>query len=381
MAEKSNPGVQALIIGTVLGLAAAGYGGYTMSSSTITEPVLTVKSNKQESSLTAEATAISDNQKRNRDIIDCAPEGATINGQPRMAPLFFSTELWQISLAAEKKNTVVDIYDPAAANIHGKIPNTWFITNGIADALGKSTGAEMDSDGDGFSNGEEFAAKTHPGNAASYPDLVSQNTTPKMVATRISKASAIITVDTMFGMAAKTPDAANIRIYAKEADMMPIHKATVKPGESFDLEPGKEKTNRFTIVAFEKKEFTGSGNRLSTENVIRVRDNETANELEKEFIVRAGKPNPYKKDEKPDEKKGHKINDTTITLSVTAGSALGKPEGTVKVQLHDKFTIPGGNCEGKTINATLVSVDDNKNVNIQVDGQESPVNIPYRSKK
>lgn len=378
MAEKSNPGVQALIIGTVLGLAAAGYGGYNMSANSLTEPLLTVKSGKQDSSLTAAANAIIDNQKRNREVVDCAPEGATINGEPRLAHLFFSTELWQISLTEEKKNTIIDIYDPAAANIHGKIPNTWFISNGIADALGKSTGPTLDSDNDGFTNAEEFAANTHPNDAKSYPDLVSHNTTPKMVAVKIDKASALITADAMFSTAG-APTQVGIRIFPKMTDISPSHRATVKPGESFDLSD-KDKDNRFTVVGFEKKEFPGFTGRMTAENVVRIRDNVTANEMEREFLLRAGKPSPTSKENNTPHAKGKQINDTTITLRVTGGPAAGKPEGTIRVPLHGKFDIPGGNSQGKKVTATLVSVDKAGSVNIKIDGQESEINIPKRGK-
>lgn len=378
MAEKSNPGVQALIIGTVLGLAAAGYGGYNMSANSLTEPLLTVKAGKQDSALTAQANAIIDNQKRNREVMDCAPEGATINGKPRLAPLFYSTELWQISLAAEKKNTVVDIYNPAAANIHGKIPNTWFITNGIADALGKSTGPSLDNDKDGFTNAEEFAAKTHPNDAASYPDLVTHNTKPKMEVLSVKSVSKLVTAEAMFATAVANPTQVNIRIFDNNASITPTHKTTVKPGESFDLEPD-EKDGRFTVVAFEKKEFPGFTGRMAQENVIRIRDNVTANEQAREFVLRAGKtPATNKKELGTPLEKGKMIKDTTAKLRVTGGSAAGT---VIPVALHAKFDIPGGNCKGEKVSATLVSIDDNKNVNIKIDGHESPINIPKASKK
>ena len=127
MAEQSNPGLKALITGAVLGVASAALGGYTMFADKTPEAETTISAGKSDSALTAEADAVKQSLKRDRTVVDVAPEGAVVNGQPRLAPLFFSTELWQITLDDQKKNTVVDIYDPAAPSIHGDIPNTWFI--------------------------------------------------------------------------------------------------------------------------------------------------------------------------------------------------------------------------------------------------------------
>lgn len=194
MADQSNPGRNALIIGAVLGIAAAGIGVYTMTSSKVTAPDTDVHYTKTDSSLTAQAEKVQAELKSDRTITHAAPEGAFINGKPRLAPLFFSTELWQITSDAQQKNTIIDIYDPKAQNIHGDIPNTWFIANGIADALGRADGPSLDSDNDGFSNQEEFLSKTSPSDAKSYPALVRVNEVPKLEVVGISEASAVISV-------------------------------------------------------------------------------------------------------------------------------------------------------------------------------------------
>ena len=213
MAEQSNPGGKALVIGAILGLASAGLAGYSYMDK-VSEPETNISASKGGESLTAEADRVKESLKRDRTITDVAPEGAMVNGQPRITPLFFSTELWQITLDSEKKNTVVDIYDPAAPSIHGDIPNTWFIANNIADALGRSDGRVLDSDNDGFTNEEEFIAKTCPSASTSYPDLVqASGSAPKLEVVKTSVARATIVVDNMFGMASTMPQSANIRIF------------------------------------------------------------------------------------------------------------------------------------------------------------------------
>ena len=130
MAEQSNPGLKALLTGAVFGVASAAFGVVAYLDE-VAAPETNVTASKGGESLTAEADAVKESLKRDRTIADKAPEGATINGQPRLAPLFFSTELWQITLDDQKKNTVVDIYDPASPSIHGDIPNTWFIAKTV----------------------------------------------------------------------------------------------------------------------------------------------------------------------------------------------------------------------------------------------------------
>lgn len=379
MAEQSNPGVKALVTGAVLGLAAAGLAGYTYMDKAV-EPETNISASKGGDSLTAEAERVKESLKRDRTVTDVAPEGAKVNGQPRLAPLFFSTELWQITLDNEKKNTVVDIYDPAAPSIHGDIPNTWFIANNISEALGRSDGAVLDSDEDGFTNAEEFIAKTCPSAANSYPDLVqaSSGSTPKLEVVKVDVARATIVVDNMFGMSASIPATANIRIFNKHTDMTPAWKGDVKPGGTFDL-PG-QKQGRFTVVRFDKAEFP-SFSGMSKENVVIVRDNVTASP-NKEFRIRAGsKTAAGSKDYGTPNEKGYRLSDTSVTLRVTAGSAVGKREGTVTVQPYASFVIPGGKADGSDLKAVLESIDASGSVNIRLDGAESPVNVPKATGK
>lgn len=380
MADQSNSGRNALIIGAVLGLAAAGLGGYTMTSGKISAPATEIASGKSDNSLAAQAQAVKDSLKSDRTIKDTAPQGATINGEPRLAPLFFSTELWQITLDDEKKNTIIDIYDPAAKSLHGEVPNTWFIANGIADALGRADGLDIDSDNDGFSNREEFDAQTKPNDAASYPNLVRVGLPPKLEVVKVDTANALITVDSMFADASQKPADVKFRIFKKVEDQTPDYQVTVKPGESFDLK-ADEKGGRFTVVGFEKKQFPDFSGAMADENVVRIRDNVTASAKDKEFLIRAGKPTPTAKEKGTPQEKGRRISDKTITLRVTSGSAVGKPAGTVNVQLNGGFEIPGGSCTGKKVAATVESIDASGSVNIRVEGLESPVSVPKAAGK
>lgn len=373
MAEQTNFGKGALITGIALGVAACAFGVYIMSNGKVDRPQtqLNTDGGKAVAALEGVAVEAEAKSKLTHNIVDVAPEGATINGKPRYTPIFFSPELWQIAVDAEKKNTVIDIYDPTAQNIHEDVPNHWFISNGIADALGRADGLSIDSDSDGFTNREEFDAKTNPGSAESLPPLVQVGKTPKLEVVSITNASAVIGVDSTLAYESN-PTGVGIKIFAKPGETKPILKySDLKPGSTFGIAKGDD-GKRFTIVGFEKAEYSDMSGNKSTESVVRVRDNVTAAE-EKEFIIRSGSPSkPNAKGYDKHNAKGRVIKDTTVELRVTAGPKAGE---TFKVQLNGTFTIPGTD-----ITCVLESVDDSGSVNVHPNGVESPVNVPAAAK-
>ena len=168
---------------------------------------------------------------------------------------------------------------------------------------------------------------------------------------------------------AMNPTEANIRILGPDGTTV-VHKATVKIGESFGLSPKDGK--RFKLLGYEKKTFPGFADDTVEENVISVQDTETAGP-EKQFTVRAGNPNPKLTG---DAAKGHLVSDTTATLRVTGGSALGTPKATVKAELNAEFTIPGGAGDGKDLKATFVSTDPTGGINVTPAGAQAPICIP-----
>ncbi len=378
MADHSNSDRNILIVGVLLGLAAAGLGAYGMFFSQQAKPVNARIGGEsaQVSELIAQAEQVQANLKRDRSIADVAPEGAVVNGQPRVMPFFFSTELWQIPpRPGETTYNVVDIYEPTVEPIHAGIPNVWFLKHGLIDALSLSDGPMKDSDGDGFSNREEFDAETDPSKADSLPSLVqSQAGKPaKLEVVSVERASALITVDSMFA-SDPAPAEAGLRIFARIDDRQPVVKAAVKKGDSFGL-GGNNDAKRFTVVGFEKKDFTDSSGMTRQENVMRVRDNHALTD-EKEFTVRAGRPRATDKDRGTPNEKGRSINDVAALIRVTAGPKAGQEGGTVRVPLHGTFKVPGD----EKISCRLESIDANGSANILPDGAQSPINIPGAAK-
>lgn len=56
--------------------------------------------------------------------------------------------------------------------VHPPIPNKWWVDHMIDPSM--SNAPDLDEDGDGFSNGEEYAVKTDPNNPQDYGDLLTK---------------------------------------------------------------------------------------------------------------------------------------------------------------------------------------------------------------
>lgn len=379
MAEQSNPGRNALIIGILLGLATGGLGVYTMVSSKTTRPVTDLDAaGTAAATLTAAAENAKKEKERSRKIVDIAPEGAIVNNKPRFTPIFFSPELWQVSIDSKKMTTVIDIYDPKAESLHNGVPNSWFISNNISDALGRADGLALDSDGDGFTNMEEFGAKTSPSDPNSLPPLIEAgkaNHKLEVVSTRTDKA--VIEVESMLAYDAN-PTETSITIHADRSGSNRLGKKfKVKPGDSFDLSGNKDgKSKRFTVVGFEKMTYADSVGNKSEESALRVRDNVTLTG-EKEFVIRPGltrvRPGAKNSDIGTPNVKGRDINDASATLRVTAGPKAGTA---FEVMLNDTFQVPGN----EKISCKLESIDAQGTVNVRPEGAESPILVPKAAK-
>lgn len=361
-----------LIVGVVLGLAAGGIGVYSMTSGKVDKPATELSASPAKvETLVAESGKLMDALARNHTVADAAPEGVVVNGKPRFTPIFYSPDLWQVAIDSEKKNIVMDLLDPASPHIHGEVPNAWFVANGLLEALGQSDALSQDNDGDGFTNAEEFSAKTDPSDAGSHPALVEAGRAPKMEVVKVLRDSFAIQVDSVFAFE-PSPSEVTVKLFRTREDMKPFDtKKGLKPGDSFGV--GKD-DSRFTVVGFVRETYSDSSGATSEESAVKLRDNVTI-AGEKEFTVRAGSLRSGVKDRGTRNEKGRMINDSAAVLRVTAGPAAGKPEGTVTVSEHGTFKVPGAG----NITCTLESIDAAGSANILPQGAQSPINVPAAS--
>lgn len=87
----------------------------------------------------------------------------------RPVDLFTGIPLFVSSSAPEKP---IDLLEKGGAPVHPPIPNIWWIEHRIDPGFGDSP--TRDPDQDGFSNLEEYTAKTDPNDAKSVPSLIAK---------------------------------------------------------------------------------------------------------------------------------------------------------------------------------------------------------------
>lgn len=366
--------------GFVLGLGAAAAGIYVLNSP---EPeslaVGMENSDSKGAALTQEASQMKQDALTPRRLVDVAPpleeafiprdkvEGKKI---PRYTPLFFAPTIWQVPDPAQKKNLAVDLLADGSRPLHSipasgadakptAVPNGWFYMYGLEDSLCMADALQQDSDGDGFSNGEEFVAGTDPSNADSMPPFVTGDTLKlvtvgeKTVSTHLIELSSASFFD---------ENTVTINILSSNEQRIASHKEK-KPGETFGLgeeASGPMAKNRFTIEKIDKKSDE-SGN---TTNFVHVKDAYTEVSSAKEFDLMAGSRNR------------HTVRDITLKFRVTAGPEKGKE---LTVQLGQQFDVPGfkdTHCvvtdAGKKKTQAKVSVNGGSEMSVSADDSTPP---------
>lgn len=276
-------------------------------------------------------------------VVDVAPS----KKQKRVSPLFSAPELWQVGIAAEKKNVIMDIFDEKAPQIHAGISNTWFLENGLADALCVSNGLAQDSDEDGFTNQEEHDAGTNPSDKASAPALHGTNYV-KLATAGKKTSSAYVQLDSNELEYVETAEFVTIKVFAKKDDAQPIKALTkeVKPGETFGV--SESEPNRYKLVEIK----TGAQGGIIALDTVNPQQGE-----EKGFAISHGKKNRKK------------IQDTTVTLVATAGPKKGEK---IDVLVGATFSLPGD----ENTKCRVVATNADGSSQIMIEGGKNEVTAP-----
>ena len=366
MDAQSKNSATIVTVGALLGIAAAGMSFVWAPKEAPQAPDGSVNANAGKIVKDTQAAVQSAQEAA---AIPTLKDPAFSEDKTRTSRPFFSLPLWQLAdkdAGGQVRTAVVDILGKNSVDIHRfgeentAVPNLWFLDNGLAKEFTQSDALQKDSDGDGFSNLEEFQAKTKPNDKASYPDLVTpQGAKLEVVRTQTSEAAII--VDTMFATE-PTPAQVAVKVFKNAADLTPINKLTLKPGDTFALSADDKEKSRFTLVGFEKAEFTDSMGKHE-ENVVVVQDNTFPGSTP--YKIRAGKPKANEKDAA--NVKGLQYKITTATLRVTAGSEVGK---TLTVRKGDSFTVPGS-----SIKCNFQSVGKGSTVTILREGADTPIQV------
>ncbi len=229
--------------------------------------------------------------------------------RPNIGKQFFDVFAGPVLFNKKGEKTAIDIY--TTAPIHKDIPNIWFIENGLDAAFRMSNAADVDSDNDGFSNYEEYLAKTNPNDASEFPNLID-----KLEGISIKGKG----YDLTFSSEQITPeDPIEFRadlLNARPTDKA-IWKQTVKIGETFGQKPLD--ADRFKLTAIHKKNIKGTDVSVATVEDLKPE------KQGKTYEITYGKRTPQR------------IIDLSAEIEVTGG-----PEkGSFTVVEGANFTIPG----------------------------------------
>lgn len=371
MADNNNfkAKVTALTVGSVLGIIGLGLGAVNLMGDKAGVARFTPSKMDRETAaeLSSSLEALRETRAINATVAEVAPlevRKKTAGGKTaRLAPIFFAPQLWQIRQG--ERNTVVDIYDEQSPTIHEGIPNLWFIENGLMADMGKAGAADMDSDNDGFSNREEYAAQTNPSDPDSCPPVVGGNIV-KLEVSKVETTRAQILLEAMFADPNYKTDSVGItvtRLTKKGQPTKDSEKKDYKVGDSVKV---LKEANRFRIKEFATKEFPTAYDPSvkETERVLILEDG--YNPSAAPIAVRAGRP---RANEHAEHRHGIDVSDTAVTFRITAGKERGKE---FKVLLGQEFTVPGcpATCVLREVNEVQNSVT------ISVQGVESPMNVP-----
>lgn len=346
MADSSPIGRNMMLAGIFLGLGAAAAGFYVSSSYEKPEVDTSVRRECNVTAMAEEVKADYEATIRSCVLVDVAPKDAYIarkkmpgaDGKmvdtpegkvPRFAPLFLPPKLWVSSKPAEgvDKGLVIDLMAPGnSSNLHGNVPNEKFFYYGLDDVICEPNALELDSDSDGFSNGEEFEVGTDPSDAKDFPPFVVGDTAKMVYVKNPSEKKYTIELNAISDFSAPGGASLYINIYAGEirkgaAPAVLVRHKDKKEGDSFGISEdskGASAKDRFKIVSATK---TAEG------ECIQIEDSYARVPANKTFVVYKGKD------------KAHVVSDVSVSFRVTAGPEKGKELD--HIQLGESFAVPG----------------------------------------
>ena len=225
--------------------------------------------------------------------------------------------------------------------IHKEIPNKWWYDNGLEEIMDLTNATELDADKDGFSNLEEYKAKTNPKDVGSYPELLP----------RLGVESVIVsTFELKFND--YSSDSVIIKVRDRKKGVNIDNDPPTKIGE---LGPSKGKNNEKADAApyinrFKFVEKTKFKDKNGSQDAIKLEDTKNNN---KELIV--PRFDPVKK-----------VEDRIVLVYL---DALGKGnDEAVSLSEGNKFSLPFG---GEKKQYTLEKVE-------PVEGQEGRFNLLFK---
>ncbi|MCW1886142.1 hypothetical protein OKA04_15500 [Luteolibacter flavescens] len=225
-----------------------------------------------------------------------------------------------IALFADKNDLNRSVDPRKGTPVHEGIPNSWWLDNGANMTFANSP--DRDDDGDGFTNREEFLAKTHPVDATKYPPLVTKLAYVKDESTMWY---------VQFGLesggkwaprfVALTPDKSKkLQNRVSAAEMLAVGDTFFKEGDF---------ANRFKFVGIEEREVKSERTGLAQNVKIGIFEELKANKAGDKYESQAGLPDA--------ELESKAYYDRIAVLDLRAIGYGGKE---FKVEERTKFALP-----------------------------------------
>ena len=336
--------------GGILVLAGLGYTSYAAAQETKENLVSSSAGNGKVTTVEGgEALGLLDKSLNEEVAFEAQP-----NASGRPLNLFTSVDLF----TQDGQDSLIDPLT-MKEEIHPGIPNKWWVDNGLDPSWSDSP--MRDADGDGFTNGEEFADKTDPSDAKSHGDLIK-----KLKVAEIKTTQWLLEFNTVVGDGFQF----NLKYLEPgqkvEQNRMGASDA-IKPGELFfNSDPGKERFKLLRIEPREMKTSTGV-----TDVDFAIIEDQLANKKGKIYELQFGM-------RQADLLKTTQYDHTVVFYL----DAIGESGNKFEVIENGTFSLPAG---GEEKNFTLVEVKldpaDKKTpiavvVEWEVDGKKTPYEIP-----
>jgi hypothetical protein len=258
-------------------------------------------------------------------------EQATLGDNKRPVDNFVGVSLFAKKPAAGEK-TAKPVDPVLDAPIHPPIPNIWWLENKIDPGFGDSP--DRDEDKDGYSNREEFDAKTNPTDAKSFPALIQKLQFAKYesVGYFLWFSSALGPNQYQFKIVELPPAFEAAPPVEQEQFLgssgLKYNRTADFIGSGANIFTEGYGKDRFKLKSVSEKEVTNEATKLTTKNDFAVIEDLAPNKKEEFEIPR----NPKSK-----ERPGTVRYDRTATLVLNAVGEEGKE---FKVQENTTFSLP-----------------------------------------
>jgi hypothetical protein len=240
--------------------------------------------------------------------------------------IFVAPQLWLQS----GKSEPIDIR--SGPPIHGDIPNTWFLDNGLEDILKYSDALTRDPDEDGFNILEEYEAQTNPNDPNSHPSLLSKLQVVKCSASAIQLA---FTQD-------QNPDY-GFTLRDRNGNEIGRLKATVGSSLSAAQAPLNKIAKRFKLKEIKHEKRLNKSTNEEEETAIAIIEDQKDSKAGTLYEIQYGPKFPVP------------VVDLSAELKVLAGA---KANQTFKVEEGKNFKIPGDD----TVTFSVKEVNNKKGI-------------------